>query len=305
MIEIFLLILPVFLIIALGSGLKLLGIADDSWVDVLNKFGLYVGFPVLIFSSLVQLHPLQIFTSWKIFAAIFLGIAIVVLLTKLVLWKVEASDPVANAVLITTFFGNVAYMGYPVVMTVYPGKEADLSIIVSIYVIYLFTAGLFFLEWSKNRQVRLRSIIIKMFTNPYILAILAGFFVSLSEITLPAPLLKAMDILKGSATPVVLVSLGIFLTRGVRVRPFFKPLVAILVVKVILMPFFFYNLLRFDSSSTLVHIAVLEAAMPVAISPFALASIYPIHRELVVSAIILSTTISVFSLPLILTFLRQ
>ncbi len=54
--DIFITVAPVFFLIAVGAFLKVLKIADDKWIEVLNNFALYAGFPALIFTNLTSLN---------------------------------------------------------------------------------------------------------------------------------------------------------------------------------------------------------------------------------------------------------
>jgi hypothetical protein len=51
-------------------------------------------------------------------------------------------------------------------------------------------------------------------------------------------------------------------------------------------------------------VTVVEAAMPLAVTPFALSSMYPMDREVLVTSIFVSTLLSAVTLPLVILLVR-
>jgi predicted permease len=48
-------------------------------------------------------------------------------------------------------------------------------------------------------------------------------------------------------------------------------------------------------------VSVVEAGMPLGVTPFALASMYPLEKDVLGSAVVLSTLLSVASLPVLMS----
>jgi len=58
-----------------------------------------------------------------------------------------------------------------------------------------------------------------------------------------------------------------------------------------------------SGGGTNLAISVLEAGMPLAITPFILGELYPMEREMIAFSIVISCFLSVFTLPLLMLLL--
>lgn len=298
MIEILKLILPIFLLIAVGAILRAAKIADETWVDVLNRYGLYIGFPSLIFLNLVGLAPEDITEKAGVFL-VNAGMIVFIMLAALgiaVLLKLPRR--ITNTLMVAAFYGNVAYLGYPVVTSVYPDKGPETTIIISIYTIILFSVGIFILELRRHTRESWWKIVCGILCNPFIVAIILGMMLLLLGWSVPGPIYSALEMIAGSASPVVLVSLGVFLMRKIPLASIWRPALLISVVRLFIAPALFFLLAWRMNSIELYQTTVLEAAMPLAITPFALASMYPLDRSLTVTVIFLTSISSLLTLPL-------
>jgi len=274
---------------------------------VINRYALYAGFPVLIFANLAGIDGgtlaglLPVIWLNAVLMAGLIGVTAAA--ARLARLPGERS----NTYVICLFFGNVAYLGYPVVTSVYPETEAMVSILVSAYVAVLFTAGVFVLELSRKQRSSAGSIFGGMVKNPFIVAVAAGFAAIYTGVSLPQPVARAMDMIRASVSPMVLIALGVFLVRKIDLRSLLRPTLVLSALKLAAVPAFFYLALHLalppGVPGTALHVSVLEAAMPVAVTPFALSSVYPLDRELVGSSIVLSTLLSALTLPLLIFLL--
>jgi len=298
MIEILKLILPIFLLIAVGAILRAAKIADETWVDVLNRYGLYIGFPSLIFLNLVGLAPEDVTEKAGVFL-VNAGMIVFIMLAALgiaVLLKLPRR--ITNTLMVAAFYGNVAYLGYPVVTSVYLDKGPETTIIISIYTIILFSVGIFILELRRHTRESWWKIVCGILCNPFIVAIILGMMLLLLGWSVPGPIYSALEMIAGSASPVVLVSLGVFLMRKIPLASIWRPALLISVVRLFIAPALFFLLAWRMNSIELYQTTVLEAAMPLAITPFALASMYPLDRSLTVTVIFLTSISSLLTLPL-------
>ena len=104
--------------------------------------------------------------------------------------------------------------------------------------------------------------------------------------------------LSASASPVVLVSLGIFLARKIPLHSIWRSALMLSAVRLFIVPALFFALAAVTKSIEQYQVTVVEAAMPLAITPFALSSMYPLDRPLIVTVIFLTTVSSLLTLPL-------
>lgn len=300
---------PVFLVLGAGAALKASGAADDRWTDVINRYALYAGFPVLIFANLLEIDRTFLRGVLPVVwlnGALILGLMGV---TAAAARLAGLSRERSNTYVICLFFGNVAYLGYPVITSVYPGTEPLVSVLVSVYVAVLFTAGVFLLEISREENRAPARIFTNILMNPFVVAVAAGFLAIFTGVRPPPVLARALEMIKASVSPMVLIALGVFLVRKTNLRALLRPTLVLSVLKLAAAPAFFYLVLRFALQpgaagvEAALSVSVLEAAMPVAVTPFALAAVYPLDREVVGSSIVLSTLLSAATLPLLVFLL--
>jgi predicted permease len=303
MFEIMIRILPVFLVIGVGCLLKVLKAAGDSWVETLNRYGLYIGFPVLVFETLSRLDMSVLREQLPVirFNVILLLVVLAAFTVPLKLFRVRKD--LANSFIICTFFGNIAYLGYPIVTMLYPQAEGQLAVVIAVYVVLLFTVGITILELSASRKAAPLRIVVNIVKNPFIIAILGGAAVIALRVSIPPYMEEALVLIKASASPVVLISLGIFVWRKIPLKNVWGYSLLITVLRLLVVPAIFFvaaKLLRMLPDYT---VTVIEAGMPLAVTPFALSSMYPLKRSVIVTAVVLSTALSILTIPLFVSLL--
>ncbi|MFP4484604.1 MAG: AEC family transporter [Spirochaetaceae bacterium] len=304
MVEVFGFVAPVGVVIAAGVVLRLSGAANEGWVDVLNRYGLYIGFPALIFLNLTEIDLEQVVERAPVFA-FNAGMLLAVLgVTFVIVRSVGLDTEMGNTLVISSFFGNVAYLGYPVVTSAIPGSEAEVSIIIPIYTLVLFSVGVFILESSRENRHGLYRILGRIATNPLIVAIALGFLFLGVGIPVPAVLSGALSMIRDSASAVVLISLGIFLAHRIPLRRVWRPTLVIVVLRLALVPLLAYLGTGALGLADVRAVTVIEAAMPLAVTPFALSSMYPMNREVLVASIFVSTVLAGLTIPLFILLVR-
>jgi predicted permease len=135
--------------------------------------------------------------------------------------------------------------------------------------------------------------------NPLLLAVFLSIVLLITDTKLPYVVLKTVDLLAGGATPIILISLGIFLARELpKVK--YRNIIGLVGLKLFAMPTIFLLYFFLAGETEVLAISVLEAGMPMAITPFILAELYPMEREIIAIGIVLSCIFSVFTLPLLM-----
>ena len=109
-----------------------------------------------------------------------------------------------------------------------------------------------------------------------------------------------MKMVRSSVSPVVLISLGIFMHRTIDYRRIYRPVIIIWIMKMVVMPGIFILIMVLGDAPIreMFRVAALQATMPVVIASFALTDRYPIDSEVVAGSIILTTLTSPFTFPL-------
>lgn len=300
MLEIFLLLLPLFAMIATGYLVGILKIADHSWVKVLNLFGYYIAFPALIFTSLAKaeidlsVHTTIIIVQLLIAVGLMGGTYIITRLLKL-------SRENQNTFIIGIYFANTGYIGIPALEIVF-GQEAAASgaVIVAMMILATFTLGVGMLEKSKSHIVNIRNIIVGIIKNPLIWSALLGLTVSVGNIPLFQTIERYITFMAGAASPAVLVALGIFLATNHPKKSTIKISILLTAIKMLAVPAIFTIILLCVGNRDWLDVTYIQSSMPIAITAFAFAEIYPMNKPVVSTSILFSTLSAVILLPLIM-----
>ena len=203
-------LLPLMLLIALGAVLKRT-IADDVWTVVLNKLSVYLLFPALIFSGMVNVK-LESIDDFSFIYGNFIILVLVIFILYGVTKYFGLTKSMTNTYVISVFFGNVGYLGFPILSSLMPGYEGIVSMHIALYTLILFTFGIGVLEYSVHQKLDIK-ILKDTLKNPLLLAVLFSMVILAFDIELPFVVTKTVNLLAGGATPIILISLGIFLAR--------------------------------------------------------------------------------------------
>lgn len=287
--------LPLFAIILLGFIIRRAGLVDESWIHVLNKYGLYIAFPAVILHSLY--HAGDGAAVGKEILLINLVLLTAIIFGVYGITRLCGCSPArSNTYTTVLFFGNIGFLGLPFITALSPGSAGTVSFHIAIYNLLLFTCGIWLLEKSRQQSASLLQMGRKILFNPLLLAVFFGGFLLLTGLKLPDPAVKTLDLLRSSATPVVLLSLGIFLVRKYSWKGEIKHILNLTVLRLAGIPLLFFLAGALFEPGPQFRVSILEAAMPAAITPFVLGESYPMERHIIATSILLSTVLSVFTL---------
>ena len=294
-------IAPLFLIIFSTALLqKWKGMGND-WSHVLNEFALKVGLPVLIFSALSKVpfsfsEQADLLLSNSIF--ILVSQALALLVGKLLGLKKQ----MFKTLFICFSFGSVAYLGIPILTQVY-GEPIipTTTLIIAIYLFWVFTIEIGYLDYSMAKRKRdiVGTILKNLIRNPLLISVLLGILVGTLQIKLPGILTKSMDMIIAAVTPTVLIVIGLFIgkSRFGKLKEWL-PILAFASLTLIILPtLFYFGVKLFGYPPKQFSTSIIQAAMPLAITPFALADKYDLDKTFIARSIVLSTIFSVLTIP--------
>lgn len=307
MIEILTVIAPLFLIIFATALLQKFKNIGEDWSQVLNEFALKIGLPVLIFSALskasfsfYEQSGLLLANTLFVLGSFFLAF---------VFGKVSRlKKPMFKTLFICLSFGNVAYLGIPVLEQISGESVLPVaSLIVAVYLFWMFTVGLGFLDYEleKKKRTALINILKNLVKNPLLIAVVLGIAMAILNLTLPGIVLKSLDMITASVTPTVLIVIGLFIGKSKigKVKDWIPVFFFSLATLVILPAAFYFGVQLFGYTPSDFDTSIIQAGMPLAITPFALADKFQLHKEFIARSIVLSTVLSVVSLPILISLL--
>lgn len=302
--EVFLQILPFFSIIGLGWLISKFKLANQSWLKPIGDFSFYIGFPALVFANLVEL-PISkdLLNKGFLFnSGILLGVLSLLLISFLFL-KISKSN---KATLVICFlFGNMAFMGIPILTAIDPELKQEASLNAAIHLFWVFTLGLFIIEWLTLDKPNVKKILFNLLKNPLLLSVLFGLIFNSLSIPIPKVVIRPIEMLGQTVSPLVMLMIGIFIyahpvkSLSELKAPFIYSSLKLLIIP--LLAYFVFQKLSIekDGFSMLVDIA-----MPSAITPFAMADIYGMNKGFISRSIILSTLFSLVTLSIIISILQ-
>jgi len=197
-------------------------------------------------------------------------------------------------------------LGIPVLKSAFGGQVLpEATMISAVYIFWLFTLGIFLVEYFGDHKVHLRELLIRLITNPLLIAVFIGLFIAVNHIQMPKIILSGLDIFANSVTAVVLFSLGLFMGK----QPVGKlwdwsPVLAFSLIILFVLPFLFLVVLKPFTDLRITKTWILESAMPMGLTAYALCLKYKLNTGFASKAVVLSTLLALLSLPFWLVFLK-
>ena len=292
-------ILPIILLGGAGFALgKALHVDPRS----LGRVVFYVFSPVLIFDLLVQ-NQLKLSEAAIVIAFALSFILMIGGLTLLlgVVLKLERSALVA--ILITTMFANTGNYGLPLVSFAF-GEQAlsYAGIYFATTTLLFYTLGVFLASLG---HMTLREAILGLFRIPTLYGVLLAVLINILNVELPMPVARAVELAAGGTIPLMLVLLGVQLTRvelsgnrrALQLSVFLRLVVAPLAALLFAALFGLQGVSRQGS--------VTQASMPSMVSATVLATEYNLDARLVTAVVFISTLLSPLTLTPLLVYLGR
>ena len=292
-------ILPLFLVILTGIGMVRIKAVHTGWVDVLNKYALWIGLPSLIFTALIRLNfQFSEYGSMILSNSVYLIAC--VLLTFPVSALLKTSLKTRRTLFLLLGFGNISYLGIPLISSAMGAEAMGAAILLSaIYPFWMFTLAIVLIEITGHEKVHLLIILKKLITNPLLISVFLGIVASFFKIPVQSAVIRTLDLFGQSVTAVVLFSLGIFLgSQQIGSLKEWWPVLGLTIVIMIILPGLFYFLAK-GSGMTPVQFraSILDAAMPMGLTAYAMTEQYQLNALLTGRLVILSTLLASIILP--------
>lgn len=290
---------PLFLAIFAGLLFSRSKSFKKEWIDVLNDYALWIGFPALILVALFKLDvPLASYLGLAGWNSAYIVCCMLLAFPVAKLFRLNTNT--MRTLVLAFSFGNVSYLGIPVLLNVYgQGVLAESTLLSAVYLFWLFTLGIVLVEVLGEESVNPLKVIKNLAKNPLLLAVLFGLFVSIFKIEVPAMIVKSLDLFSSSVTAVVLFSLGLFLgTHPFGTLKSWLPVFAFSLIILLVLPFLYLNVICLAGQPFDARASVMEAAMPMGLTPYVLSVKYRLNASFAAKVVVLSTVLSVFTLPL-------
>jgi len=305
MIEVFLKTLPFFGLIGLGYWAGRSGFFSAEATAYLTKFVFYFALSAMLFRFSANLSLAEIF-DLRFVAAYLWGCGVVYALALAVAFLRDR--PVTEAAMEgqCAVIGNTGFLGVPM-LVVLLGPEAAGPVILVLAIDLVVFSSLITLVITGAREGRFspgifRTLALGLLKNPMIVSMSAGFAWSSTGWPVPVPVNDFLAILGAAATPGALFAIGASLAGKSAERMQVAGWLAF--AKLVLHPaaVAFAALVLFDVSRDAAVVMIAAAALPVAGNVYILAQHYGVAPQRVSTAILISTVISIVTIPLVISW---
>ena len=292
--------MPIFLVMVIGYILKQIGILNDNFVTVANKFNFKVTLPFMLFKDIAGVDIKAVFDIKYV-----LFCAIVSTTCFWVVWgtaKLLVRDKtIRGAFVQSSFRGSAAVMGLAFIQNIYGSSAMGPLMIVSAVPLYnIFSVIVLTFEANDStgidKKAKIRQAGINICKNPIILSILAGLIVGLLGIQFPTLVNKTVSNVAQMATPLALITIGAGF-EGRKALAKIAPTMAASMIKLVLQPLVFLPVAAWMGFSGEKMIAILiMLASPTTPSCYIMAKSMNNDEVLTASVIVTTTLMAAFTL---------
>ena len=305
MLSIIEIVLPVFLIIALGYTIRQAGLVDDHFFQQTNGLVFYICLPTLLFYKIGTADFSTNF-NFKLVLATSAAVAGCFLIAYLYgTWR-KYPPPVHGSFCQGTFRGNLAYIGLAIVYNAYGDQgltRAGILLGFLVPVLNLFAILALVLP-QQHQRTDFKEIVKQIIVNPLILASLAGLLWSFFQLPIPTIMDRTLNIASGMTLPLALLSIGNSFSLNNLKGDMGKAGLAT-VMKLWLMPLLSIGFMTVFAVTGLdFAIGLLMAGAPTAVTTYIMASKMGADEELAGTIVVLATGLSAFSYAMLLFYLQ-
>lgn len=292
--------MPIFLVMVIGYILKQIGMLNDNFITVANKFNFKVTLPFMLFKDIAGVDIKAVFDIKYV-----LFCAIVSTICFWVVWgtaKLLVRDKtIRGAFVQSSFRGSAAVMGLAFIQNIYGSSAMGPLMIVSAVPLYnIFSVIVLTFEANDStgidKKAKIRQAGINICKNPIILSILAGLIVGLLGIQFPTLVNKTVSNVAQMATPLALITIGAGF-EGRKALAKIAPTMAASTIKLVLQPLVFLPVAAWMGFSGEKMIAILiMLASPTTPSCYIMAKSMNNDEVLTASVIVTTTLMAAFTL---------
>lgn len=291
--------LKLFLLLILGFVLFKCHIFDEYTNKKISALIVNVASPMLIISSIAGVEG-----SNKSIVFLMIGAGILMYIGFIILGKIinrifpfpKKDWPVYECMVV---FANTGFMGYPVLLDVF-GQEAVFyaSLIHMAFNFFVYTYAIMCLTKGDDSEFKLN---FKQLLTPGIILIFVGIFIYLFDIQLPSVLMDTINSVGSLTAPLSMMMIGSSLAvypikdSFTDWRSYVFAFVRLMIVPFVTM--IMRRLLHIDAYYA--NITIITNAMPVGSMVLMLATQYNANVKIVTRNIVVSTLLSVITIPIV------
>ncbi len=293
-------VLPAFLIFGSGYiGQKVFKLDIKS----ISTMALYLMTPFLAFDTFYS-NPLNMDYFYMF---LFTTLLVVLLSTITVLiGKLSRSDRSRiSAMLLGTVFPNSGNYGAPVVLFAFGAVAFDYAVIIMVIHAFLMnTIGIFIASFGGKESASMKDALKSVLRMPVLYGALLGVLLQVIHVELPATILGGISLVGDATIPTVMLILGMQLAEVKRQKFQWSYIGTVSLIRMVASPLLAIVLVSFMPVNEVIKsVFILLAAMPVAANTTMLAVQFDVEPDLLSFTTLLTTLMSLLTIPLTLYFL--
>ena len=291
---------PIFLVMVIGYILKQIGMLNDNFVTVANRFNFKVTLPFMLFRDISGVDIRAVFDiRYVLFCALVSTACFWIIWGGVKLFLKDQS--MRGAFVQASFRSSAAVMGLAFIQNMYGSSAMGPLMIVSAVPLYnIFSVIVLTFEGAHSGEVdpkqKVKDACINIAKNPIILGILAGLVVGLLGIDFPVIVDKTVNSVAQMATPLALITIGAGF-EGRKALAKIRPTIAASMIKLVIQPLIFLPVAAWMGFRGEQMIAILiMLASPTTPSCYIMAKNMDNDGVLTASVIVMTTLLAAFTL---------
>ena len=291
---------PIFLVMVIGYFLKQIGMLNDNFVTVANRFNFKVTLPFMLFRDIAGVDIRAVFDLKYVLFCAFVSTACFWLIWGGV--KLFLKDQTMRGAFVqASFRSSAAVMGLAFIQNMYGSSAMGPLMIVSAVPLYnIFSVIVLTFEGARSGEVdpkqKIKAACINIAKNPIILGILAGLIVGLLGIDFPVIMDKTVNSVAQMATPLALITIGAGF-EGRKALAKIRPTIAASMIKLVIQPLIFLPVAAWMGFRGEQMIAILiMLTSPTTPSCYIMAKNMDNDGVLTASVIVMTTLLAAFTL---------
>lgn len=307
-------ILILAILVIIGAAAIKFKILSEDLKDGIARLVFNITLPLLILTNLSELDltPEIIRNSGLVILFSYVGLFLMFAIGNVSSWIQRLDAGKQTIHVLHSMFGNIVFLGYPLINTLFPGGEGLLYAT-------LFHLASNSLQWTLGIYLLVRGEKVNWYDhlrhllNPNTIALILGLVMMGFSIRFPEILLKPLGGLGSTTLYLSMIYIGAILIHTNLKGIFRKWYVLILSLnKLITAPFLLILILSgverivgFSLDSTVVSVVVLQTAMPCMAIIVVMARRFGADEKHATENVVFSTILSLFSLPFIYFLLHK
>ena len=290
-----------FFLIIVGYLLGRMKMIKEDMIKNLTNFILNIALPAMIIvGMMIPRTTEKLKESLFILIIAFCTYAGSFLIARIVTSIIKPPKTHKGIFEFSLIFSNVAFMGFPVINTIF-GEEAIFyaAIYNLAFVALVYTLGIYLVSVSEEKH----EINVKTIFNTGFIASLIGYIIFALDIPVPLILRGSISLIGNTTTPISMIVIGAMLSN-LPLKSMFNNwrIYIISTVRVFVLPLIVLIFLKYIlaiDNIMIIGVAVIVAGMPVAANAALITQEYGSEPEVASQCVFISTIMSVISIPIL------